>query len=65
MSVSASPKSKRALKSIIVWKNKYLIQIKYRLKKQLKIMQSTVDCLSLFIYVELYFTGERVIAPLT
>lgn len=36
MSVSASPKTKRALKSIIVWKNKYLIQIKYRLKKTAK-----------------------------
>lgn len=24
-------------------------------------MQSTVDCLPLYIYVELYFTGETVI----
>lgn len=26
-------------------------------------MQSTVDCLSLYIYVEVYFTGGAVIPP--
>lgn len=32
-------------------------------KKKLKIMQSTVDCFSLYIYVEVYFTGGAVIPP--